>query len=82
MNLDIDNMTFSALARFALLVDMAIEAEMIGKDQRVRLICDHAYDYANPKAVKNMKAGIKACQDTPRVYTSGHVGNQYGVSRL
>lgn len=76
-----ENMTFSGLKRFAILVDMAMEAEYIDRHDRVRLIGAHAYDYTNPNAIKNMEKGIETCQGYGRVYTSEHQGNQFGITR-
>lgn len=61
-------MTYSALQRFAELVDMAMDADMVDPRQRINLIGAHAYDYANPAALDNMRAGIVQAQNVDRQF--------------
>ena len=43
--MDTNKMTLSALKRFALAVDMVMDAEFIGHRERTKLIGLHAYDF-------------------------------------
>lgn len=60
--LDTKNMTHSALERFALAVDMVMQADDLCAEERRDLVTWWAYQYKSPKMLDNLAEAIKRCQ--------------------
>lgn len=55
-------MTHSALERFAVAVDMVMQADDLCAEERRDLISWWAYQYKSPKMLDNLAEAIKRCQ--------------------
>ena len=60
--LDTKKMTHSALERFAIAVDMVMQAEGLCAEERRDLVTWWAYQYKSPKMLENLAEAIKRCQ--------------------
>ena len=67
-NLNVEQMTFSAMQRFVAAVDQVMQADDICAEERRDLIGFWAYQYARPDMPKQLKAAIARCQASEFVH--------------
>lgn len=60
-----DNLTYSALLRFAQAVDTVMDAEQLDPRERIKLIAHWAYQFARPDMPQQLQAAIERCQADP-----------------